>query len=217
MKEYQPFVRIKSTESDCIQPSEVTIYGIKSGVKDNELLTEGLVLSTGKVRSPNTNDGEAFFTINPKTGYGETRTTGTGRIELTNFSKNPSLQVKSGKKQRRIEKHDIYAEISVKTQDSEIIDGVPVQYFDLKMGLKHSDRSLMPHIGFRPSGSSHFYVKTEELGITHESFGEILAASGLVLPKYIMLSSNKFKHRVQIKFKYCELSNQLLADEIDIV
>ena len=213
---WQPFVRVRATDGDLDTPAELVVSKITIGHEKRVILQDEIRVSVGKTRNASSSEGTALVTFDTETPKGHISTSGTGRVELSEISKHPKLRVKS-KKLRRVEKYGLYAQIGLKQEKSEIIDGKSVEYFDLVFGRKDMNRENLPHFGFRPSGSSHFFVKTEPLGVTHESYGELMCDSGIIVPKRIVVSLANPNRRIIITFQFDNMSNELLADTIEIV
>ena len=213
---WKPFVRVRTTNGESNNPSEIVVSQITTGLEKRVIFQNELRVSVGKTRNTSSSEGSALVTFDTESPKGHITTSGTGRVELSEFSKPPKLKVKS-KKHRRVEKYGLYAQIGVKQQDKEIVDGKAVEYFDLVFGRKDMARDNLPHFGFRPSGSSHFFVKTEPLGVTHESFGELMCDSGIIVPKKIVISLVNPNRKIFITFQFLKTSNELLADAIEII
>lgn len=216
-EQLQMFVRVKSQGNG--PESGVIVSNVRIGV-DGEiktLLNKPIEVSTGKTRASTSSNNFAEVRI----PYGSPEknsvvTEGTGRVESPNYALIPKLQVGS-KKNRRCSRNGLYSVIQIKAQADEMIENSPIEYFDLVVGKKDALRELMPHFGFRPNGSSHFYVKTNELGATHKSYGKIEIGNGQIVPQKICIFLEKECATIVIEFAHDAKRNTVTAYSIQIL
>jgi hypothetical protein len=193
-----------------ISNASITIDGVTK-----TLIQDPVEVSTGKTKNQGNKGGSASVGVSIESPYlSEVLSEGTGRVE--NLSKNfPKLKLGT-KKNRKASNKGLYAKLRIKSENEKDSEQ-DVEYFDLVIG-KSSEvcRDNSPHFGFRPSSSSHFYVKTNELDAEHKSHGEVVFGGSVVIPKKIIINCKNQKTHVIIKFKYDELSNSIIADNIRI-
>jgi hypothetical protein len=213
--ELQFFARIKSENGDSSSGMVVSNVIVSYGGETKMLLNDPVEISTGKTKNSQGKSGEAFVSVsvsNPNESYVET--SGTGRVENLSGSF-PTLKLGT-KKNRYASGKGLYAELRVKSE----MEGEPqvqIEYFDLVVGKKSENtRSGAPHFGFRPNSSSHFYVKTNELGAEHRSSGILIFGGSQVIPSKISIFCKNANAEIKIKFKYEESSNTIVADSISI-
>jgi hypothetical protein len=214
---WQPFVRVQSPDGN--GESSITVSEIQFGDGDGvrKILDSPIEVSTGKTRSHDPARSTAIVQFSRTSNGATTVTTeGTGRVDSLDQQFSPKLVVPS-KKKRKCSKHGFYAELRVKIQDSEIVNGKALEYFDLVLGEAKSVRADMPHFGFRPNGSAHFFVKTNQLNAEHISHGEYLTASQCIVPKSIEIKLKQSALKVVIQFSVEPSSGSVVADTIDIL
>ena len=213
--EWQFFARIKSENGDSSSGMVISNVNVSYDGENRNLLHDPVEISTGKTKNLQGKSGEAFVGVslrNPNESYIET--SGTGRVESLNGSF-PNLKLGT-KKNRYASGKGLYAELRIKSE----MEGVPeveIKYFDLVVGKKsENSRINSPHFGFRPNSSSHFYVKTNELGAEHRSSGSLIFGGSQVIPSKIIILCKNANAEITIKFKYEQSSNTIIADSISI-
>ena len=215
-KEWNVFARVRAEDGSSkagliISDVSVTTNGIKK-----VLLNEPIEISTGKTKNHEGKSGSAQINISPTNpDINSVYTEGTGRVENQGVIGFPKLALGT-KKNRKHSHKGLYAILRVKSE-KEIGAQEEIQYFDLVIGRQSEvSRSSAPHFGFRPDASSHFYVKTNELGAEHKTDGYLTVGSKRVIPRKIVVICKNVSAEVVIKFSYEYSTNTVVAESIKI-